>query len=429
MEMIDAEQVFEMFPDLDFAEEDRRLLKEEMNGMLNDMDKEELKQFFSKEEFDENYKLIELNKYPFEKALMLLKHIGHKNAKKPTKRQFFTNAFLKKRFGRVILEEGKKKEEKDEKLLIDLCECCLFWCERFDPTIDGLLVICVPCLLKVALNKEESKEAQKEIEYALLALSGFCEEPKMPEELYSNEIKEIIQHHQKHHNLTRLAYQSAWQFLYCRKFDKRETEEAIMNELHFVREAISELEELMGCIDWKSKEEDGRGKEREEVITLIRWLQTLESLFLCRSWNEEHAELIRSVARVYLASKDSHRDVSYWCIDSFRCSAYNRAVNINELLKNGAIELVLSEMNCLHDEYSTINSCEPFIRNLCERLNEKMEGESDEKKRKETKKKVLENLEEDGYEDCIIMLRHYKTKGILGEYCMFFKIENYFLCC
>ncbi|KAH7814923.1 uncharacterized protein MONOS_11123 [Monocercomonoides exilis] len=76
---------------------------------------------------------------------------------------------------------------------------------------DALLSICVPRLLNVALEKKENEEAQKEVENALVALSSVWMMNKKTKKMCSNDIKEIIQYHQENHNLTRLAYQSAWQ--------------------------------------------------------------------------------------------------------------------------------------------------------------------------------------------------------------------------
>ncbi|KAH7815548.1 uncharacterized protein MONOS_18318 [Monocercomonoides exilis] len=99
--------------------------------------------------------------------------------------------------------------------------------------------ICVPCLLKVASKKEESEETQKEVEIALLALSN-TKYFGMKREMYLNKIKAIIEYHQEHHNLTRLAYQSTWQFLVARLECDKSLGDAIINALHFTREAARE---------------------------------------------------------------------------------------------------------------------------------------------------------------------------------------------
>eukprot|EP00770_Monocercomonoides_exilis_P000423 MONOS_420.1-p1 / transcript=MONOS_420.1 / gene=MONOS_420 / organism=Monocercomonoides_exilis_PA203 / gene_product=unspecified product / transcript_product=unspecified product / location=Mono_scaffold00007:27207-27823(-) / protein_length=132 / sequence_SO=supercontig / SO=protein_coding / is_pseudo=false len=72
-------------------------------------------------------------------------------------------------FEKMIIDENEKKEGKNEKLLVDLCECyLLFYSGVFS---SKMLSLCVPCLLKFALKKEEREKVQKEVEMALLALS------------------------------------------------------------------------------------------------------------------------------------------------------------------------------------------------------------------------------------------------------------------
>ncbi|KAH7826221.1 uncharacterized protein MONOS_8319 [Monocercomonoides exilis] len=145
----------------------------------------------------------------------------------------------------MIFEEEKKKEEKDDYLLVDLCESFVLLNDEFTST--EFLSICVPCLLKVALRKEEIEEVQKEVEMALLALSSIRDND-IEKELFLDDMTEIMKYHQEHRNLTRLAYQSAWQFLINRLFTDKRLEDMIVNELHFGREASRELEELSKSI-------------------------------------------------------------------------------------------------------------------------------------------------------------------------------------
>ncbi|KAH7828427.1 uncharacterized protein MONOS_4584 [Monocercomonoides exilis] len=137
--------------------------------------------------------------------------------------------------------------------------------------------ICVRCLLKVALSKEESEKTQKEVEMALLALSCIELYNGVENELYLNEIKEIIQYHQKCGNLTPFAYQSAWLFLIYRSFYDEDLVAAVVNELHFVEDARRELGDLSKRVDRKRKEEENekRRKETKEELLLIRWLRML----------------------------------------------------------------------------------------------------------------------------------------------------------
>ncbi|KAH7819717.1 uncharacterized protein MONOS_8895 [Monocercomonoides exilis] len=425
-----------MFSEMDSAEEEQSLMREEMNKMLKNMEKEELKLFFSKEEFDEDYKLIELKQCPFEKALMLLKHAGFENAKEFRDRQIFTDDSLKKRFERMIAEEGKKIEGKDEKLLTDLCECYIFWLLAYETISDDLLVICVRCLLIAALNKEESEEIHKEVEMAFFALSYIGEYSDVPEELYFMEMIKIIQYHQEHENLTRLAYQSAWEFLINRLHKNKNLEDIFVIDLHFVKEATRELKELTRSVDWKIKDEDKRGKDKEETMIIKRWVRVLQSYFYsCDLWGEEHVELVRDIVQIFRAGNECDREVCDTCVDTLTWATFNRAVNIYDLLKNGAAEVVFSKMNSSNEKFLIIDDCERFFKNVCERLNEKMESEregeseneSEKAKRKETKKKVIEKMEEEGYEDCIVKMRYFKTVGIFGDHLLIKNIEDYYL--
>ncbi|KAH7823385.1 uncharacterized protein MONOS_10784 [Monocercomonoides exilis] len=169
----------------------------------------------------------------------------------------FAECTLNGRLETMISEEEEKKEEKDERLLVDACEIYLLLNDRFNTY---LVLICVPCLLKAASNKEESEEAQKEVEMALLALSNIHERFEIPEELFFDEIKEIVEYHHEHHNLTHLAYVSAWKFEMRRLRFNENLYGAVANERHFAKATGRELEELAKCVDWQAK----RRKRKEK---------------------------------------------------------------------------------------------------------------------------------------------------------------------
>ncbi|KAH7816339.1 uncharacterized protein MONOS_18228 [Monocercomonoides exilis] len=180
---------------------------EEMNGLVEEMNFEMFNFVLTKSLFDKTDKMIEEKIMSMENALLLLKHIGHYKISKSIWINNFVNSSLCIRFEQMIADENEKKTEgKNEKLLADLCECCLLINEGIS---SKLLSICVPCLLKVALRNEENEESQKEVEMALLALRRIDTFHKIEKELYFNEIKEIIQHHQEHRNLTQLVYHHA----------------------------------------------------------------------------------------------------------------------------------------------------------------------------------------------------------------------------
>ncbi|KAH7828542.1 uncharacterized protein MONOS_4974 [Monocercomonoides exilis] len=315
------EKFLKLLDDLENCDEDEQKQKIcEMNGLLEEMNKKEFRSIFNKETFNKIYKMIEEKKMTIENAILLLKHIGYCKVLKNVWSRGFYNSELNKRFEKMIFYENEKKEEKNEKLIIDLCECCLFLSCSFTPE---LLSICLSCLLKAASKKEESEETRKENEMALLALSeiGYCE---MKQELYLNEITEIIEHQQKHRNLTHLAYQSAWQFFIYRCFNDYSLKEVIVNELHFVREAARELEELLKFVNWKRKEVE-RGKETKEEFALIRWFRMFYVYFCrCKLKNEEITILIGGIVQVYRAAKGNNEEIRYKCIYSLGNAAENR---------------------------------------------------------------------------------------------------------
>ncbi|KAH7815773.1 uncharacterized protein MONOS_3755 [Monocercomonoides exilis] len=238
--------------------------------------------------------------------------------------------------------------------------------------------------------------------------------------MYFSEMKEIIQHHQEHNNLTRLAYHSAWEFIIKRFCLDESLEDVISNELHFAKEAIKELEELMNCVDWKRTEEE-REKESQEELILKRWLQTLVIYFsCCRLKNEENAGLINSIVQVYQTAKGNNEEIGSRCIYSLSMAAKNRAMKNEDLLESGAVDIILEEI-----QQPTLNDkmvCEflDFFETISWRLNKKTDDEIEEEefdegdeerdeekeeeeeaKRKELKRKMFEKLEEEGYEDIV----------------------------
>eukprot|EP00770_Monocercomonoides_exilis_P012717 MONOS_12660.1-p1 / transcript=MONOS_12660.1 / gene=MONOS_12660 / organism=Monocercomonoides_exilis_PA203 / gene_product=Uncharacterized protein Reut_A2532 / transcript_product=Uncharacterized protein Reut_A2532 / location=Mono_scaffold00716:694-1730(+) / protein_length=329 / sequence_SO=supercontig / SO=protein_coding / is_pseudo=false len=326
----------------------------------------------------------------------------------------------------MIFEE-EKKEEKNEKLLVDLCECYLLLGNQFN---SELIFICVPCLLKAASKKEESEEAQKEAELALLALNNIAMWKFIEQKLYLKEIKEIIEYHQEHHNLTRLAYQSAWQFLMDRLNTDSSLEGVIVNELHFAREAASELEELMICADWKKKKEMSK-KEAKEVLIIRRWIQTLSHFFeFFRLWNKEFGGIFGIIVKVFRAARDNQREICDWCICSLRNAAKNRAVKVEDLLKGKAIDTVLEEIHRPTLNDGITNECLRFFMNISRRLKRKTDDEKEEARRKATKRKISEKMEEEGYEDAIISF--YEILNFLNDLYFFsgklsLDISDYFM--
>ncbi|KAH7815968.1 uncharacterized protein MONOS_13059 [Monocercomonoides exilis] len=403
---------------------EQKQIIDEMNGLMDKMDEEELRSVFTIENFDKIDEMIEESKLTFKNAILLMKRIGYWNELKDILRYPFENSLLSKRFENMILEEDEKKEEKDEKLLIDLCECYIFisyfisW---------KLLSICIHNFLKAASNKEENEEAKEEVEMALFVLRSV-NVSYIKNESYLNEIKEIIKYHQEHRNLTQLAYQSVWKFLIHGLFLKRSLEEVIVNELHFSREAKSEMEALIKCIDWRKKEEEMSREEAKEANIVKGWTRTLTFFFnLCQLFNEEIFDLIETIVRVIRIAKDNFGDVISWCICSLKYAAGRKHVIIEDLLKSGAVDIFLEEIQQIAIEDSNACYCLEFFVALSRRLKRNTNDEIDEAKRKELKRKMFEKMEEEGYEDYILKFQLSNVNEMLGDDNLVTTYEDFFV--
>eukprot|EP00770_Monocercomonoides_exilis_P005075 MONOS_5049.1-p1 / transcript=MONOS_5049.1 / gene=MONOS_5049 / organism=Monocercomonoides_exilis_PA203 / gene_product=unspecified product / transcript_product=unspecified product / location=Mono_scaffold00143:4817-6202(-) / protein_length=377 / sequence_SO=supercontig / SO=protein_coding / is_pseudo=false len=346
-----------------FSEEEQKLKIEELNKLMDEMNKEELDSILTAELFDRVDKMIGEKKISLDNVIWLLKHIGYCAAMENVWNESLCTYSLFKRFENMIFDEEMKKEGKNEKLIIDLCECyiSLSGYISFDS-----LSICVPHLLKAASIKEINETKQKEVEMTLITLRRLrnC---YIERKLYLDEIAEIIKYCQEHHNLTRLAYQSAWQFLILRFWSDGSLKDIIVNELHFVREAIRELEELS------------------------------------KSRNEEYALLIDSIVQVFRAAKANYMEISRKCICIFGSAGKSRAMKTDDLLKGRAIDAVLEVIQRpMLDDEMTYESLMIFM-NISKKLKEEKEkGEKGKEERKVLKRKVFDKMEEEGYEDIII---------------------------
>eukprot|EP00770_Monocercomonoides_exilis_P009273 MONOS_9227.1-p1 / transcript=MONOS_9227.1 / gene=MONOS_9227 / organism=Monocercomonoides_exilis_PA203 / gene_product=unspecified product / transcript_product=unspecified product / location=Mono_scaffold00373:2016-2756(-) / protein_length=210 / sequence_SO=supercontig / SO=protein_coding / is_pseudo=false len=186
---------------------------EKMNKVVDEMDEKELQSVFIIELFKKIDEMMDEQKISLDIILTILKRFGFNTAIKNILHPCYKSSLLGRKIEKMIIDEYEKKDGRNEKLIVDLCECHQALSGKYSNISKELSSICVPCLLKVALKKEEDEKTQKEVEMALLALSCIDERYKIDEELYLDEITEIIKYHQEHHNLTQLAYQSAWQFL------------------------------------------------------------------------------------------------------------------------------------------------------------------------------------------------------------------------
>ncbi|KAH7832513.1 uncharacterized protein MONOS_2706 [Monocercomonoides exilis] len=376
---------------------------EEMNGLIDEMSKGEFETISKTEMFDKIAEMIEEQKLSLSNALLLLKHMGYFKVLKGSCKCGFDGSSLKKIFEKIILEENNKKGGKNEKLWANICGCYVLLSCKPSP---GFFCICKPFLLNAASVKEESEEVLKEVEMALLALSctGFWQ--NFEKDLNLNEIKDIIKYHQIHRNLTPLAHQSAWKYMICRLNFENSLEGIMVNELHFAKEAAKELEELSKSVDWKRKD-DKKEKETKEVLVIERWFGAIyDYFFSCTLRNEELAKLIASLVQMIRASRDNHKDICNGCLDSLRCAAENRNVEIDDLLKGGAVDAVLEEISQQSLNYWTY-CCPEFFLKLSKRLQEEKKDEMEETKRKELKRKIYDKIEEEGFDDYIIGLEHF----------------------
>ncbi|KAH7827546.1 uncharacterized protein MONOS_17328 [Monocercomonoides exilis] len=396
-----------------------------MNRLIDEMDKKELRFTFTLEYFETIDKMIEEKKLTFDNAILLMKHIGYWIALiNMTVYGFFTSS-LCKRIQEMIIIEEKLKEGKNESLLVDLCECYLL---INDVKSSELLSICVPCLMKVALRKEDSKDIQEEVEMALISINNINEYKFIEKELFLSNVTEIFQNYQEHRNLTRLAYQSAWQFLVFRLWCHGNLRDVIVNELHFAREATRELEELIECVDWKRKEDEMSKEEAKAASIAKRWLATLAFFF--QSFilmNEEFILLICRIVEVFRVAKDNCREICNRCIDSVIYAAGNRAMKVEYLLKSGAVDIILKEM-----QHQTLNAnmgynyC-LFFYFVLRRLKEEEKEEIVKVKRNAARMETFGKMEEEGYEDCIIGLLLLNAEEMIRDGYLITNVEDLFV--
>ncbi|KAH7818573.1 uncharacterized protein MONOS_15715 [Monocercomonoides exilis] len=394
-------KLFSELEDCDEIEQKVKIL--EMNEVMEKMHQKEFYFVFTVDLFNRMNQMIDEKKLSMENAILILKNVVYCKVLNFPRFSRFQRTSLDERLKKIITDEEKKKEGKNEKLLVDLCESCIILGEIYQELPKEINFICVHYLLKAALDKEENEKAQKEVEIALIALNHL-KSFDLEIELFLNEIKEIIEYHQEHHNLTRIAYQSAWEFLVCRLLKGELIKGVIVNELHFGREAARELEELSKFVDWKREKEENekRRKKTKEELDLMRWLEALKQyLFKCQLWNEELNGILRSIAQVYRASRDNFTEMYETCLDSFLNASDGEVVTVGDLLSGGAVDAVLEEIQRPTLDDKLAGESLMFFMNMLENAKEKSLFKKKEAKRKADNMKLLERMEEEGYEDII----------------------------
>ncbi|KAH7829528.1 uncharacterized protein MONOS_18565 [Monocercomonoides exilis] len=424
--MTRAEKFSKLFCELEHCTEDEQeQIIIEMNELIDTMNEDEYYSVSSTELFNKICKMIEERKMSIKNSVLLLKFMGYCKALKTLYDLHFEESSLRTNFEKMIIDESKKKKEKKEKLLVDLCECNLMLNEYV--MSEELLSVCVQCLMKVASSREKREEEKKQVEMALLSLSYSGCWNNMAKDLHFDEIKEIIQYHQEHNNLTQLAYQSVWEFLmYGLEYDGS-LEYIIVNKLHFVREAVREIDELSRCVDWMRKEKN-ENELKKVLIILMRWLRLVDYYFYeCGLWNEASIDLLFSVMRVFRVSRENERAIRGICLKSFQSAMKNIDVEVEDLLKSGAVDAVLGEIIQSNVDSFLTDYSLSFLRELCVRLMSKIEKKQGKIHRTELKRMVFESMEEEGYEDCIIRLCQSKAGEIDNSYFLIKKLEDYFV--
>ncbi|KAH7820325.1 uncharacterized protein MONOS_18652 [Monocercomonoides exilis] len=384
------------------TEREQKRKIEEMNEVMDEMNKEELESVLTEELFNKFEKMIEEKKISLENVDMLLKHVGYCKKMKNMWVDCINESLLNKRFEKMIIDENEKKEGKNESLLVDLCECSLLLNNVFN---SELKFICVPCLLKVVLKKEENEETQIEVEMALLALSCIELYDFIEQEPYLNEIKEIIKYHQKHHNLTRLAYQCAWEVVLKRYYRHESLIKAIINEYHYVREATRELEEMKRCVDWKRM--SCEQENQKNTMMILKWLRTISFFLFYYSLKGQDncIELIACIVGLFKDSNENYEKIADVCIEIFGIMIENTSINEVDLIRNGAVQICLDEIvKTTSKDYLNV-SCLRFFEYLFKRLNKKLflicEEYVVEANWNLFKRKAFIMCEEEGYEDVI----------------------------
>eukprot|EP00770_Monocercomonoides_exilis_P013179 MONOS_13124.1-p1 / transcript=MONOS_13124.1 / gene=MONOS_13124 / organism=Monocercomonoides_exilis_PA203 / gene_product=unspecified product / transcript_product=unspecified product / location=Mono_scaffold00781:648-1724(-) / protein_length=320 / sequence_SO=supercontig / SO=protein_coding / is_pseudo=false len=284
--------------------EQKHIIKEfhDKLDLLKEMDGGELRIIFSKGFIDELNKIINEKLIQFDLFVPILKLIGFYDETRSVGSGLHYTVLLESEITNRLSKEFSNKERTNEKQLIDLCECYILLSKFFSAELRSK---CVSYLLKAALNKEDTEKDQKEVEIALVAVNSIYSFQEIKKDIYLNEITEIIKHHQENHNLTKLAYQSAWQFLVNRLRNEEGLKEIIVYELHFAREAAKELEDASSHVDWKKKK--AKGIEKLKILIISRWVDAITTYFsLKKSIEDEDVSLIVCLVRMSRASKENY---------------------------------------------------------------------------------------------------------------------------
>ncbi|KAH7818392.1 uncharacterized protein MONOS_13419 [Monocercomonoides exilis] len=162
-------KLFSELEDCDEIEQKVKIL--EMNEMMEKMQQKEFYSVFTVDLFNRMDQMIDEKKLSMENTILILKNVVYCKVLKFPWFSRFQRTSLDERLKKIITDEEKKKEGKNEKLLVDLCESCIILGEIYQELPKEINIICVHYLLKAALDKEENEKAQKEVEIALIGLN------------------------------------------------------------------------------------------------------------------------------------------------------------------------------------------------------------------------------------------------------------------
>ncbi|KAH7819056.1 uncharacterized protein MONOS_17952 [Monocercomonoides exilis] len=367
---------------------------EEMNALVKKMNVEEFKSIYKIDMLNKIDAMIEEKKLTWENAIILLKQIGYYKTLNDVYKARFDRSLLIERIKKKVIEEWKKNDEKEEKLVVDLCECFILLIRYIDNIPTEVDPTCLPCILKTASNKEESEKAQHEVEMALLALTKIYDSEE--EELHINPIKEIIKQHQRKRYLTHLGYQSAWELISERAHWRQRNDKAILNELNFISEAVKELEELSMHVDWEKIEESGN-KTKEECV-IRKWVNMLYIYFFqYKLWNKEHGKAIDCLSKICKAARERNKSIIIGCIQTFEEMTRVPSVNVEALIRCGSVNFAIGEIQKFSFYDNVIRTCLEYIASIKCLLLESL------KENREMKRTLIretfEMFEEEGFED------------------------------
>ncbi|KAH7816617.1 uncharacterized protein MONOS_6578 [Monocercomonoides exilis] len=404
------ERFTEMFAELKSCDSAGKKAKiEEINSLIKEMNRKELDSILTVTVFNEIDDMIEEKKLSLECTIMMLKCVGFCEALKGMMNNNFKNSSLGKRFKEMIAKTEKKEKEYGKNLLVDICECYLLLL-KFDfksGSPQELFSTCIPCLFQVAMNAGENHKTQTEVEMALVALNNISHFKYVDKALYLPKIKNIINQHQQHHNLTLLACQSAWEFLLnCFEWDEA-LEKLVSVELNFVKEMKKELDELEALVDGQSK-----AKRGNDVFLIKRWLSTLEAFFYRCKPKGSLADLYECVVRFCRAARGCEEEQYHQCLLALNGMQFAENSHWNDLLRGGVVDFFAEEIQQPTLRNGIMKHCANFFEKLKRALNLEVKDKKAKKMQKMIRRETFDKLEEEGYEDIIESFTVPNAKGI-----------------